>query len=436
MFDKKWKKFRKGDPITASDRNQIAQQAKNILIGGRGISVTRQGRHIVVDLKGPQIIRKREIFGNVFKLSAQSGVVQWAFDTGDEAYCVVAKNGSVYVGGARNSNWGNGGTQASVWRLSSGGNLLWAYDTGGDVHDIQATDDYVFAMSTSSGINKIDVTDGSLLASAVAGAVTSSGAGEGTCHALGINSTQIWTQKLTGDVLVYDHSLNSLYSTSGPLTGTIEFAHGLSVSDDYVVYGLTRDGHPPGTTGAGSVSLIISDTTPSVLYSRVPDGGSTPFTNGYGNSDIDGDLIASALYRDAGSFSGYASYALLIDALTGTNSWFFSVGSGALPAETETSTGHRADIAIDAAAEMVFYSVPLNASTYWNGAFHTEGQRDLFALAMDDGDVLWHWLSTGTKASGATGNDPVGIKGISAGRDGFVYVATADAVTPSMKVAD
>jgi hypothetical protein len=437
MFDVKRKRFKKGEPVAAADRNWMLQEAKNVLIGGAGISVTRRGRHVVIGVTPSQTIRRSGIYGNVWKLSADQGVVRWGFDTGGEAYSVcAAPNGTVYVAGERNNAWSDGGAYANVWRLSSSGKLVWGVDLGtsDDAHEVHATNDAVFVgyFDAAPKIAKLNPTNGATIAT-----VDVLYGNAELRHGFGINATQLWTWSTVTaaqGLRAYDHDLNSIYSVTPPQTGLVDIAWGIGVSDDLVALGAAYD------SGITNETLTVINTTtspgPVTQFSIAETVSSAPPPANYeihGNADCEENYVASHYYTEAGSRSSLSTqqtFARLYDT-SGTiihDVWLANGATGSLSNTTQ-------DVAIDESASLFFFASNIKVS-YLEGALLTPStpniSRTLIAFDIDTGAVVWKWSSNA--AENGSGADA--LTSVFADRQGSVYTTAYTAREPFMKRAD
>lgn len=434
-------RFTKGAPITASDLNALADAASMNITGGTGVSITRLGKKIVVNKRLGQKIQRGSIYGNVWKLSANAGAVQWGFDTGDDAYSVcAAPNGTVYVAGARNNNWSDGGAYANVWRLSASGKLVWGVDLGtsDDAHEVHATNDAVFVgyFDGVPKIAKLDPVDGATLAS-----VNVLYGNAALRHGFGINSTQLWTWSTVTaaqGLRAYDHDLNSIYSVTPPPTGAVDGAWGIGVSEDLVALGTGYSDIPPAT-GITNETLTVTDTTvspgPVTMFSIAETISSSSESNLYeihSNVDCEENYVAAAYYSTEGNrvtVDDRISIARLYD-LSGTllhDIWLSQTNTG--------NAGESNDVAVDETAGLFFYASQFRVA-YMEGVLidgaATNPYRGLFAFDIGTGAITWKWSPSATE----DGTGQNGLYCVFADRAGYVYTTALDAREPFMKIGD
>lgn len=74
------REIRKGQRLSAEYLNSLRSAVGQVIVGGKGINVTRTGNRLVIERKRDQIIpRLRRRTGNVWKLSKELGL-QWVYD--------------------------------------------------------------------------------------------------------------------------------------------------------------------------------------------------------------------------------------------------------------------------------------------------------------------------------------------------------------------
>jgi len=434
-------RFTKGQPLTASDLNELADAACMNIMGGSGVAITRLGKKIVVNKRLGQKIQRGGIYGNVWKLSANNGIVQWGFDTGGEAYSVcAAPNGTVYVAGERNNAWSDGGAYANVWRLSSSGKLVWGVDLGtsDDAHEVHATDNAVFVgyYDSAPKIAKLDPVDGATLAT-----VDVLYGSAALRHGFGINSTQLWTWSTVSSaqgLRVYDHDLSSIYSVTPPPTGLVDVAWGIGVSDDLVGFGAAYS-ERFGALGITNETLTVTDTTvspgPVTQFSIAETITSTSAPTPYeihANVDCEENYVTSSYYTQEGN-RVTSDLRLSIARLYDTGGtllhdiWLSNSNTG--PA------GESNDVAIDESMGLFFYASEVRIA-YMEGVLidgaASNPYRGLFAFDIDTGAITWKWSPSATEdGSGANG-----LHCVFADRAGSVYTTALVAREPFMKRAD
>lgn len=427
-------RFTKGQPLTASDLNELADAACMNIMGGSGVAITRLGKKIVVNKRLGQKIQRGGIYGNVWKLSADSGVVQWGFDTGDSARSVCATASAVYVAGDRNNNWSDSGAQASVWRLSPNGKLVWGKDFGSGINsfEVHATEDAVFVGYFDGGakIAKLDPVDGATIAS-----VDVLFGSAALRHGFGINATQLWTWSTVTSaqgIRVYDHDLNSIYSATPPPTGTVDIAWGIGVSDDLVAFGAAYSMEFP-SLGVTNEILTVTDTTispnPVTQFSIAEDVSSAPPPADFeihSNVDVEETLVAAWYFSEETDASN-----LIIYDTAGTVIYDPSIDATL----SGGSVGRSGDVAIDE-TEGKFYCATASRVGAIDGVGLVDADanfvtRNLLAFDIATGALVWQWSPLNE-----AGTSDESLLCVFADRAGSVYTTANNARQPAMKRAD
>lgn len=433
-------RFTKGAPLTANDMNALADAACMNIIGGTGVAVTRLGKKLVVNKRLGQKLQRGSIYGNVWKLSADRGLVRWGCDVGGIAYSVCATSSAVYVAGERNNSWGNGGSYASVWRLSqNSGHIVWGIDFGSgiDSFEVHATEDAVFVMYLDGlyKIAKLSPSDGSVVSTvSIADAASNE-----QRHGFDINSTQLWTWGLVSlaqGVRCYDHDLSLVYSATPPPNNYVDIAWGIGASDDLVGFGAAYS-FGGIYTGITNDVLTVTDTTvspaPVIQFSIAETISSTSLPGPFeihSNVDVQTNYAVAAYYTIEGSRGGVdlrQSFIRLYDT-GGTvlhDLWVHESNTGGI--------GYNIDVAVDETAGL-FYAASttrigyLESSLIASGSWHP--YRNLIAFDIDTGAIVWKWTPRPDSGGGEN------LLCVFADRAGSIYTCTYAATVPFMKVGD
>lgn len=437
--------FTKGYPLLASDLNALADAACANIIGGAGCAVKRIGKRVIVEKRVGQIVPKGvNKYGTIYKLRSSDGQFQWAYDTGAAAYSVFVAPDGVYVGGERNNNWSNGGEYANLWKLSTNGRLAWAVDTNyasgsytrQSVSRVVASADYVFAGSVNTisgvptaGLSKLDAATGEFIAHTGAMPGMDGASAADFC----INSDTIWLISSEGrhayptpvsSCLVYakDFDFVTTYGPIAPLSGDAYTGRQIRANDSRVICTMLASG---SVTSISPQNVMEGFSLPVSSYdfaisNSLGVGVSEQFYNGIA---LGSDFVIAAQHQN--SFPDFNSVER-IDATTGAKDWDFTLdGLGSYPRTTS-----RIRVAIDESVSLCFAATPITTNQ-WNTATGSL-YRDLFALNLSDGSLVWHWNSSETE------NDPGDniLTNVESDNNGYVYCTSRDRQEPFAKIAD
>lgn len=435
---KSLRKYKPGDKVTAADKNFMLQEAKSIIVGGRGIDVSNIAGKVNISLRSRQTINKG-YFGNVYKLRAETGALQWAFDTGDEAYSVFVTSDAVYVGGKRNDVWGDGGTFANVWKLTLGGSLVWAVDTNfapgsytkQDVRCVAANATGVFVNNAvvdvagvpTGSLVKLDPSDGAYI-------TRTTGLGGSVAGRLAINSTQLWG--ISGNepyVRGYDLDLNLGYGPAAPLSGDVNNFVSISCNDTYVAVGLeNRRGAFGVITESTGSSLEVTDTSPVLGYSYGQTLGASDLRE-FQKASVDSDYFLTCYHKTNSTPSNSRFEVRLRECSAGLLQWDYEFDGYDTPL-IDGLTAIPMSPALDEANDVCFVGSPSLIEDY-GGSTGLDG-RCLFAFTASTGALLWTWSPW--DGDSATDDSGMQIFDICSDRDGHVYAASRTRQRPSMKV--
>lgn len=431
--------FTKGYPLLASDLNALADAACANIIGGAGCAVKRIGKRVIVEKRVGQIVPKGvNKYGTVYKLRSSDGRFQWAYDTGAAAYSVFVAPDGVYVGGERNNNWSNGGEYANLWKLSTNGRLAWAVDTNyasgsytkQPASRVVASADYVFVDSVTdiSGIptktiSKLDQSDGTLLNYDVPFLLTEGRLLSDFC----VNSNELWRisgEKVSplGTCKIYatDFDFVTTYGPSAPLSGAAYTGQQIRADNTRVVLSMRAGSSvslsPQNVMECCALPVSSYD---FAIANTLGVGVTTEF---YSGISLGSDFVIAAKYQGP---TPHTNMVERIDATGGAVDWNFTLeGIGS------TTLTNKIRVAIDESVSLCFAATPITTNQ-WNTATGSL-YRDLFALNLSDGSLVWHWNSSETE------NDPGDniLTNVESDNNGYVYCTSRDRQEPFAKIAD
>lgn len=129
-------RFTKGEPLTASDLNELADAACQNIFGGPGCAVTRLGKKVVISERtGQKIPKARNRAASVWKVDAATKAIVWEYDYGQpfsgKRTSICVGTDCVFVGGPKtNTNNGGSGDYVNVVKLSAAGEFQWEFSAG------------------------------------------------------------------------------------------------------------------------------------------------------------------------------------------------------------------------------------------------------------------------------------------------------------------